>query len=60
MLQHWSIPQTLLTLSQVIFACFLERNQHRRDGAFCVAADIIKNETEELKMLSQNGFKERF
>jgi len=27
-----------------------------KDGAFCDAADIIKNATEELKMLSQNGF----
>jgi len=26
---------------------------------FCDATDIIKNATEELKMLSQNGFQER-
>jgi hypothetical protein len=27
---------------------------------FCDATDIMKNSTEELKRLSQNGFKERF
>jgi hypothetical protein len=27
---------------------------------FCDATDIIKNATEELKRLSQNGFQERF
>ena len=27
---------------------------------FCDATDIIKNATEELKMLSQNGFRECF
>jgi hypothetical protein len=31
-----------------------------KGGSFCDATDIIKNATEELKRLSQNGFQEPF
>ena len=43
---------------QLIFICSLDWNQYWRDGIFCVATDIIKNATEELKRLSQNIFEE--
>ena len=52
-------PLTLLTWLQLILPVTSGLNQHRRDGAFFDAADI-KNATEELKRLSQNGFQEWF
>jgi hypothetical protein len=41
MWQHWSNPHTILSWLQLIFNCFLEWNQHWRDGVFCDATDII-------------------
>ena len=53
-------PHTPLTWLELIFTCSLDRNKASKGRYFCDASDIIKNATEELKRLSQNGFQESF
>ena len=60
MWQSWSNPHTLLTWQQLIFICSLDLNQYLKGKRFCDDTDIIRNATEELKRLSQNGFQECF
>jgi hypothetical protein len=45
-----------LDLSPAVFYLSLDWNQRWRDSAFFYATDIIKNTTDELKRLLQNGF----
>jgi hypothetical protein len=42
------------------FYLFLRLKSALKGQRFCNITDIIKNETEELKRLSQNGFQEYF
>jgi len=42
------------------FYLFPRLKSAMKERGFCDATDIIKNATEELKMLSQNGFQESF
>jgi hypothetical protein len=43
-------------LAPVDFHLFPQMKSAMKGRGFCVATDIIKNATEELKRLSQNGF----
>jgi hypothetical protein len=60
MWQHWSILHHSPDLAPADFYVFLHWNQHLKGRRFCDATDIIKNATEELKRLSQNGFLKSF
>jgi hypothetical protein len=51
---------TLPDLAAANFYLFLRLKSASMGRRFCAAADIIKNATEELKRLSQNGFQEYF
>jgi hypothetical protein len=56
-LQH---PTYFLAWLRLIFFMFPRLKSALIGWRFCAAADIIKNATEELKRLSQNGFQEYF
>jgi len=47
-------------LSSADFYLFLQLKSAVKGWGFCDATDIMKNLTEELKRLSQNGFQECF
>jgi hypothetical protein len=51
-----SISHTLLPLTTVDFYLFLRLKSTLKRRRFCDANDIIKNATEELKRLPQNGY----
>jgi hypothetical protein len=53
-------PPNSLDLVPAYFYLFPRLQLALKGRHFCDAADTIKNATEELKMLSQNGFKEYF
>ena len=51
---------TLLTWLHLIFYLFPQFKSALKGQSFCDATDIIKNVTEELKSVPQNGCQERF
>jgi hypothetical protein len=55
MWRHRSIPHTPPTWVHLIFTCSIVWNQHWRGGDV-MNIDRIKNDTEQLKSYSQNGF----
>ena len=54
------ISPLLLTWFQIIFYNYHRLKSALKGRPFCDATDIIENETEQLKRLSQNGFQECF
>jgi transposase len=56
-LEHPPYPPDLAAAN---FYLFLGLKSAMKGRRFCVATDIIKNATEELKRLSQNGFQKCF
>jgi len=49
-----------LQLAPATFYLFPRLKSELKERRFCDATDLIKNETEKLKRLSQNGFQECF
>jgi transposase len=54
------LPHNLPTWLQLIFFLFPRMKSVLNGRRICDVAEIIKNATEELKMISQNGFQKRF